>query len=235
MPTVVVPWRPTSPERVTAWLWVRRWWAAQGLPVVECDSGHPVWNKASSVNLGVKEAPEGWVLVADADAFLDRPLAQAWSGPWDQAHWVIPHTKVIRLDQVSTEGYLARDPGEVAASHAPPPGGGRGITGCAGGGLFLIRRCDFLAIGGMDPTFRGWGGEDTAFGAYADTLIGPHHRGKLPLMHLYHNRAARQHHANYAANKALNREYGRRRGNLKFMKKLRPDVWTPGRERSTGW
>jgi hypothetical protein len=41
-------------------------------------------------------------------------------------------------------------------------------------------------VGGVDPRFVGWGGEDIAFGWALDTLAGPHTNLGAPLYHLWH-------------------------------------------------
>jgi hypothetical protein len=65
-------------------------------------------------------------------------------------------------------------------------------------GLFhLFPREAFEVIGGYDPRFRGWGGEDTAAIAAMDTLWGPHTMLPHPLFHLHHP------HAQNAAGEAI--------------------------------
>jgi hypothetical protein len=55
-----------------------------------------------------------------------------------------------------------------------------------GGGSLAITRDAFLAIGGLDESFVGWGGEDVEFWERAQTLrVWPY--GYLPLVHLWHD------------------------------------------------
>lgn len=54
-----------------------------------------------------------------------------------------------------------------------------------GGGSISMRRDAFLAIGGFDESFVGWGGEDNEFWERAQTLqVWPF--GYMPLVHLWH-------------------------------------------------
>jgi predicted glycosyltransferase involved in capsule biosynthesis len=54
-----------------------------------------------------------------------------------------------------------------------------------GGGSVAITREAFDAIGGMDESFVGWGGEDNEFWERA-CLRRVWHWGELPLVHLWH-------------------------------------------------
>jgi predicted glycosyltransferase involved in capsule biosynthesis len=54
-----------------------------------------------------------------------------------------------------------------------------------GGGSIAITRAAYLAIGGMDEGFVGWGGEDNEFWERAQTLRVWSY-GCLPYVHLWH-------------------------------------------------
>lgn len=59
------------------------------------------------------------------------------------------------------------------------------IQNAEGGGSIAITASAFDAIGGMDESFAGWGGEDTEFWERASVLkVWPW--GDLPLVHLWH-------------------------------------------------
>jgi hypothetical protein len=58
--------------------------------------------------------------------------------------------------------------------------------GVAGGGIVVIRRVDYDAIGGIPQAFVGWGSEDRALGLLCEKLLGPCARGAGELIHLYH-------------------------------------------------
>jgi hypothetical protein len=63
-------------------------------------------------------------------------------------------------------------------------------VGPMGGGIVVLRRDDYEAVGGIDPRFRGWGGEDISFGWALSVLVGVGHRLDGDLWHLYHPHAA---------------------------------------------
>ena len=57
--SVVVPFRPDSPERIRAWAWSRLRWKellGPGGEIVEADAGGAEFNRARSINLGVRQA-----------------------------------------------------------------------------------------------------------------------------------------------------------------------------------
>ena len=44
----------------------------------------------------------------------------------------------------------------------------------------------FWEVGGMDPRFRGWGGEDVSFMRAVDTMWGKHKSTDNDVLHLWH-------------------------------------------------
>ena len=99
------------------------------------------------------------------------------------ARWVKPANKVFRLTDAATDRLLAQPP------TIPFPAHGRDDFESVRKiwGLYhLFPRAAFEAIGGYDPRFRGWGGEDTAAIAAMDTLWGEHTMLVHPLYHLHH-------------------------------------------------
>jgi len=59
------------------------------------------------------------------------------------------------------------------------------MTGSTGG-VLVIRPDAWALAGGMDERFTGWGCEDSAFLAAADTLLGPSVRHPAQIVHLWH-------------------------------------------------
>ena len=52
----------------------------------------------------------------------------------------------------------------------------------------MLPREAFFTVGGMDPRFRGWGGEDVSFMHAVDTLWGKHKTGHNDIMHFWHGK-----------------------------------------------
>jgi hypothetical protein len=179
-----------TPDRIPAWEWLRGRYETTfpDWQIVQCDdrSGGP-WSKGAAVNDAAHRAMGDVLVIADADMLAsDQALHHALRYLENGAAWVVPYRSVYRLSEPVTRRVLA---GEVAAIPTPlcPNLLERPVTrGPAGGGIVVVRAADFHKVGGIDPAFTGWGGEDEAFGRALDTLVGPHARLNYPAWHLWH-------------------------------------------------
>lgn len=201
--SVIVPWHNTDPDREASWQWLKLWYK-ENMPDAELIEISPqdgdTFNKPQLINTAAQYAAGDVLIIADADVLpaepdaLHKAMEHAAVAPW-----VVPHGHVLRLRPEPTAQALSADVGRSRLPHGPlirPP-----YRGIAGGGLFVITRDNFLATGGFDPAFTGWGGEDTAFGIAADCLLGKHLRyDHVPLVHFYHNPGMRSLDPQYAPN-----------------------------------
>ena len=152
-PTVVVgfPWRPTT-DRLAAFELVQDWYESALPDSVQllCDSGHEPFNRAASRNLVVERAlghSADVVVVSDADTIPTPSGLRAAIGAAVDGGMHYPFDKYL---------YAGSD---------NPPGGNTG-------GIYVCRPDVWLAFGGMDERFDGWGGEDDAAHAAAECLLG---------------------------------------------------------------
>jgi len=211
--SIIVPWRET-PDRAENWAWLRTWYNHYHpeWELIEADVPGE-WNKSLAVNEGARLANTGTLLVMDADVLINPGSLRAAVREAERAPWVVPHGKVHRLRPEPTQRLLGSYPAEVVAvPHTPvirTP-----YVGVAGGGAFAMTKEKFLAMGGFDPVFTGWGGEDTSFGIAADTFYGPavryHH---VPLVHLFHDPGLRTVHPKYGENHGRQMQYEKRAHN----------------------
>jgi hypothetical protein len=99
------------------------------------------------------------IVVADADVWtdgLERGIRALVCGV---AEWVVPHRRVLRLSEASTDELLATgQPGRELARGS--------YDGKLGGGVVIARRESLLSVP-MDCRFEGWGHEDDAFACAA--------------------------------------------------------------------
>lgn len=203
--SVVVPWHNTHPTRAQSWRWLKRWYE-KNMPFAELVEVQPDegddFHKPTLVNAGVEKAHGAVVIVADSDVIPMHPeVLRTAARHALYAPWVVPHGQVLRLRQEPTTKLLGEPP--TASRFPTAPLVRHPYTGIPGGGMFIIRRDRFLSIGGFDPEFTGWGGEDTAFGVAADTLLGQHVRYvHVPLVHFFHPPGPRSLHQDYAKNVA---------------------------------
>lgn len=153
----------------------------------------PDWSRSQACN-AASEAAGDWdlALVADCDTIPDAPSIHA-SVAWLQAMGlaaVRPHMERAMLNANGTLKFLQRGPdGLDPKRHLE--------TQHQGGGLLIVTREAWDAIGGYDETFIGWGYEDSDFNLrllrYACEELGnPKGWDRLPgrAYHLWHPRGS---------------------------------------------
>lgn len=215
---VVVPLRTDDPDRLAASRWVRDWYRRHfpSWRWVEADCTG-AWNKPRALNETIAGLDCDQLVVTDADLYIapGRLATAVAVGPW-----CVPHGRVYRLTRDATlEVYAGSHPAGLPTLMNP-------YRSVAGGGLFTISRRAWDDVGGMDPTFTGWGCEDQAFAVAADTIVGEHVRLPGPLWHLYHPPGRRKQDPTFRANRARLRRYRRAAGDPARIRRL-----TDGRDR----
>lgn len=186
--TVVTPYRFSSRGRDLAAGYVRQWYEEQHNLRVFYGDCPGNWSKGQALDAAVAGGNQRalGLIIADADVIVPPgALASACARVAAGAPWAMPHAMVHRLSRSSTSRlYSGRaacppEPGSVhlerPAHHAP-----------AGGGIVVVSRANYELVGGIDPRFVGWGGEDISFGRALDTICGPGERLDAPMWHLWH-------------------------------------------------
>lgn len=224
--SVLVPFVDQGCEhRARAWAYVRSHYSTNHrdwqLVVGTCDG---VWSKGAAVADALSRADGDILVLADADSWCD-PDALRLAVDTD-APWVVPHGKVYRLNQRGTAKLYS---GLLQRGHTAR----RPYIGPAGGGLVVLGREAYELVGGIDPRFAGWGGEDISFGWALDTLVGPYVRIGTPLHHLWHPHPAPNHRGS-TETEALAARYKAARGDRSAMAALVAEHSTPRREVTAG-
>ena len=181
--TVVIPWRPGTPERNAHHEHVRAHLRSL-LPDaihLDVDSGHTPFSRAGSRNEGVRQATVAGadiVVLCDADTLPEaEPLHAAIEAATDgRLH--LPYTWYQGLSRSGTAAYFAGVPAADCATDLAHE--------WATGGVLVIQPDAWWAMGGMDERYVGWGFEDAAARVCADALLGPTVKHAGAITHLWH-------------------------------------------------
>lgn len=206
--SLLVPFRSDGAWREEVWEWLRQYWAHE-LPAAEIIMGEDndpdkTFCKTEAVNNAAKKAKGDIFVILDADCYISGDVlikdAEEIRKARRRGHrlWFIPYRRFYRLTKAYTEDVLESDP---AHPLFPPVHPGPDITEEIGekkgssshghwfGALIqMLPREAFEFVGGMDPRFRDWGGEDVSFMRAVDTLWARHHTSNNPVYHLWHPR-----------------------------------------------
>lgn len=173
-----------DPHRLRARTFIAGMYESQGYRVHLAQCPTRAWSKGAAIN-PVAEQTSGEILVlADADSFvapehLERAIGQARTNGW-----AMPHSVVRRLDRESSDRVIRGIPGRQRLERSAYPA-------LPGGGILIVTREAWDMVGGFDPRFRGWGGEDHCIGLALRCLTGNeiNSRRMAPLTHLWHPEA----------------------------------------------
>jgi glycosyltransferase involved in cell wall biosynthesis len=156
-------------------------------PIAEGRTASGVWIKGAAIADAINKTNADVLIIADADCIVDpAALTASVNAVCLGAPWAMPHRDVYRADATMTARYCAEPattlpilPDRHSVARDP-------YVGVDGGGIVVIRRVWYDAIGGIPLAFRGWGSEDRALAGLANNLLGPCVRGDADLLHLHH-------------------------------------------------
>lgn len=170
------------------------------------------FNKSWGFNIGFKQSSGDVLAFGDADILIDsKNLIESFALCHSGADAVNPYDRLIDLTAGETSSFLQGGKGLDALAHRQEVN--REAIGeflCFCGGLFVIRRKAFEAVGGFDERFVGWGGEDDAMSIKLEKLVSNTRvLGGRAAYHLFHERqrARLDGHSHYAQNVALLKQY----------------------------
>lgn len=186
-------------HRAADWKWLKQYWRYH-YPTAELVIGqdaHVPFSKTRAVNNAASRAHGNIFVIADADCFIDINHVKAAIAQIQTSRhrlWMIPYRRFYRLSEQATARILRSSPHHPYHEPTPPPPSDiepGGVDPSHYGHhyaamIMILPRQAFYAVGGMDPRFCGWGGEDISFMYAVDTLWGPHKTSKNDVLHLYH-------------------------------------------------
>jgi hypothetical protein len=160
LPEVVtlVPYRPANDRQ--RWCWDQTLPALRrlGYDVVTGQPKGEDWSRAEAVNDAAASAgPWDVALIGDCDTIPDEgSIRRAVAWVLDSGGAVRPHDMRIMLNAKGTLAFVQRGPAAVSRiRHTDKPH--------PGGGLLVVTREAYDAVGGYDESFKGWGYEDSDF------------------------------------------------------------------------
>ena len=199
-----------SPTACANWEWLKEYWECK-LPCAEIVIGrdpaserrpwrrHPKpFSKAVALNNAFKASRGDIIVLLDSDAYLDYRVIEHCAErlrAQREAHvrsWFVPYNHLYRLTKRATDEILRSCPCKPKVLPTPPPKhdidtrDGSGPLHVFGAMCQIMPREAFITVGGLDPRFRGWGAEDSAFTQALDTLWGPRHNTPNDILHLWH-------------------------------------------------
>jgi len=187
--SIIVPYRECTAERAANYRWTVGFLetAFPGAEIIVADDGQAGENfsAARSRNAGARRATRDSLLFTDADIFYPAAaVADGLAALRAGAAWVAPYHGYRMIGREATE-QLLREP--YSEGFEPPA---EWITESTDdysvGGVTLIPRITFRAIGGYDDRITAWGREDWIFRIAADALAGPLVRTGGNIYHLHH-------------------------------------------------
>jgi len=137
------------------------------------------YNRAWTLNAGVEAARGEIVVLHDNDMLVpSRYAAECVARVEDGIDFLEPKRFIFYLSEEETQRSF--ESGQIRTDAATT------IVQNALGGSIVARRDAYLAIGGFDEAFVGWGGEDNEFWERAEAGGKALRFGWLPFVHLFH-------------------------------------------------
>jgi hypothetical protein len=220
--SVLIPYQSDNDgPRDAAFRWVLDFYT-RSMPGIEICigkvSGNP-FSRSKAINCAARQATRNKFIIADCDIVYDPNLVLESISYLSDYQWVIPFSRILRLPEDASQLVLAQTPGWPISTEL---GNRDENSAYYFGGLNVLQRNAFEAVGGYDERFIGWGGEDEAFAYALDTLIGTHVRLDGEMVHFWHPFVGPEGNPHYETNYALYKKYKEARGHVQSMRKLIP-------------
>lgn len=216
--SVLIPFRPDHPSRIKTFHWVLQFYREM-LPDAEICLGTcktQLFSKSRAVNQAAQQATRDIFVIADADMFFDPQIIKQSIQLLDQAAWIIPYIQVLDISEDCTKKLLSTKPTWPVKMKLNV----KKRTPKTVGGINIVPRKHFEAVGGWDERFVGWGGADDAFFYSLETMCGKHRRLNHFVYHLWHKPLKAKSNPNYAYNYSLAMQYHKANGNKKLMQTI---------------
>lgn len=199
--SLLVPYRDDGSRRSATWNWLSKYWEHElpGANIVIGHNGHVPFCKTMAVNDAFIHSKGDVVVILDADCYIPGAVILEAAKSIRQARrkgrklWFVPYRHFYRLTNAASQRVLNSNPEDPYHFSTPPAphdteaNALRSSFGHWWGALIQVMpREAFALVGGMDPRFEGWGGEDVSFMHTLDTLYAHHKTVNSDVLHLWH-------------------------------------------------
>lgn len=188
--SILVPFRDPDGIRTPAKEWiVARWhhfWPDAEI-IVAPDDGRDPFSKSVALNNCAAQATGDVLVLLDADTWVDATTMARAIALAEKGAWVLPGAHAHRMTKRYTTALLKQDPSEPIIPILNRQLDVE-VTSTPVGFIHVLPRAAWDRVNGMDPRFRGWGGEDSCFIQAVDTLWDRHLRLDGHLISLWHPR-----------------------------------------------
>ncbi|MBM7653825.1 glycosyltransferase [Neobacillus cucumis] len=184
--SILIPYKPDNGIRDINLNWIKKYYK-KFFPHAEICVGistDELFNRSRAINLAAQQATRNIFVIADGDIFYEPNVIKDSINHLKAAPWVIPFKKIVRISEKNSRSLIKADPTwplEVTDFEIHYPSEFSHV-----GGLNIITRDHFMAVGGFDERFKGWGGEDDAFSCAVNTMCGQYKRLNHTIYHLWH-------------------------------------------------
>lgn len=182
----IIPYKSCNNERDTIFDWVRKRIISL-FPYSEkivCEYKKNPFSRGRAINQGVSKATKDILILLDADIIFDKNVIYKSIELLQNNSWVIPYNEYCTVTSSDSQRILNCE-SDIDTEEAKP------FKACIFthtlGAISIIKRKDFIKIGGFDERLEGWGFDDNVFAHKADTIIGKHVRLDGQIYHLYHS------------------------------------------------
>lgn len=127
--------------------------------------------KSKYINLGVKKAKNEFILITDIDILLEKEAILKGIKQLGGCCCVLPYNVLYKLNFGTSNRILIENPEVILPKVNLNKQMKVVITQNKPQGIHLIKKSDFIRVGGYDERFIGWGSEDAVFQIAYRTIL----------------------------------------------------------------
>ena len=214
--SVLVPYRTDHDYREKSWKWVSERWKKHfpEFEIILGDVPGP-FSRTSAINDAAKKAQGEIFIIADCDTTFDSPFWLSQSID-NLDTWALART-YEKLSSNFTSSLLTYE------TSLDKPRETEYNTDFSWSGIVVVKKEDFLSVGGFDERFTKWGEEDICFGLLMNEVSGIVTRCPGYVCHLWHpqSNAETFGHSEWPRQRELSDKYREAVGNKELMLRVR--------------